>query len=45
MVVGAVDKIRGNRKGYGAAFDEGFHAMGPGRCHGGRHRRRPGCCV
>ena len=29
MVVGAVDKIRGNRKGYGAAFDEGFHAMGP----------------
>lgn len=29
MVVGAVDKIRGNKKGYGAAFDEGFHAMGP----------------
>ena len=29
MAVGAVDKIRGNRKGYGAAFDEGFHSMGP----------------
>ncbi len=29
MIVGAVDKIRGNQKGYGAAFDEGFHAMGP----------------
>lgn len=29
MVVGAVDKIRGNRRGYGAEFDEGFRAMGP----------------
>lgn len=29
MIVGAVDKIRGNKKGYGAAFDEGFYAMGP----------------
>lgn len=29
MVVGAIDKIRGNKKGYGAAFDEGFNAMGP----------------
>jgi len=29
MVVGAVDKIRGNKLGYGAAFDEGFNAMGP----------------
>ena len=29
MIVGAVDKIRGNKMGYGAAFDEGFNAMGP----------------
>ncbi|MDF2513573.1 MAG: ethanolamine utilization protein EutH [Herbinix sp.] len=29
MIVGAVDKIRGNKKGYGEQFDEGFHAMGP----------------
>lgn len=29
MVVGAVDKVQGNKRGYGAAFDEGFHAMGP----------------
>ena len=29
MVVGAVDKLRGNKLGYGAAFDEGFNAMGP----------------
>ena len=29
MIVGAIDKIRGNKKGYGAAFDEGFNAMGP----------------
>ncbi len=29
MIVGGVDKIRGNKHGYGAAFDEGFHAMGP----------------
>jgi len=28
MIVGAVDKIRGNKKGYGEQFDEGFHAMG-----------------
>ncbi|MEG2455677.1 MAG: ethanolamine utilization protein EutH, partial [Oscillospiraceae bacterium] len=29
MVVGAVDKIRGNKLGYGEQFDEGFRAMGP----------------
>lgn len=29
MIVGAIDKIRGNKKGYGEQFDEGFHAMGP----------------
>ena len=29
MIVGAVDKIRGNKLGYGEQFDEGFHAMGP----------------
>ena len=29
MIVGAVDKIRGNKKGYGEQFDEGFNAMGP----------------
>ncbi|HIU75457.1 MAG TPA: ethanolamine utilization protein EutH [Candidatus Pelethocola excrementipullorum] len=29
MIVGAVDKIRGNKHGYGEQFDEGFHAMGP----------------
>lgn len=29
MVIGAIDKIRGNKKGYGEAFDEGFNAMGP----------------
>lgn len=29
MFVGAIDKIRGNKKGYGEAFDEGFNAMGP----------------
>ena len=29
MFVGASDKIRGNKKGYGEAFDEGFNAMGP----------------
>ncbi len=28
MIVGAVDKIRGNKKGYGEAFDEGFAAIG-----------------
>ncbi|MFC4738344.1 ethanolamine utilization protein EutH [Bacillus daqingensis] len=26
---GAADKIRGNKKGYGEAFDEGFRTMGP----------------
>ena len=29
MIVGAVDKIRGNKKGYGEQFEEGFYAMGP----------------
>lgn len=29
MVVGAVDKVRGNKLGYGEKFDEGFNAMGP----------------
>ncbi len=29
MIVGAVDKIRGNKHGYGEQFDEGFLAMGP----------------
>lgn len=29
MLVGAVDKIRGNKLGYGEKFDEGFNAMGP----------------
>ncbi|MDO4173592.1 MAG: ethanolamine utilization protein EutH [Eubacteriales bacterium] len=29
MIIGAVDKARGNRHGYGKAFDEGFHALGP----------------
>lgn len=29
MIVGAVDKIRGNKLGYGEQFDEGFMAMGP----------------
>ena len=29
MLVGAVDKIRGNKHGYGEQFDEGFNAMGP----------------
>lgn len=28
MVVGAIDKIRGNKLGYGEKFDEGFEAMG-----------------
>lgn len=28
-IVGAVDKIRGNKKGYGERFDEAFHTMGP----------------
>ena len=29
LVLGAIDKARGNKRGYGAAFDEGFQAMGP----------------
>lgn len=29
MIVGAVDKIRGNKLGYGEQFEEGFYAMGP----------------
>lgn len=29
MVVGAIDKLRGNKLGYGEEFDEGFRAMGP----------------
>lgn len=29
MLVGAFDKIRGNKLGYGEKFDEGFNAMGP----------------
>jgi len=29
MIVGAVDKIRGNKHGYGEQFEEGFNAMGP----------------
>lgn len=29
LALGAVDKAQGNRRGYGAAFDEGFEAMGP----------------
>ena len=28
MIVGAVDKIMGNKRGYGAQFDEGFNSMG-----------------
>lgn len=28
MIVGGVDKIRGNKKGYGERFDAGFQAMG-----------------
>ena len=29
MLVGAIDKIRGNKLGYGEEFDNGFEAMGP----------------
>lgn len=29
MLLGAIDKAQGNKRGYGAAFDEGFQAMGP----------------
>ena len=29
MLVGAIDKIRGNKLGYGEKFEDGFNAMGP----------------
>ncbi|PTL39019.1 ethanolamine utilization protein EutH [Alkalicoccus saliphilus] len=29
LILGAADKIAGNKKGYGEAFDEGFRTMGP----------------
>ena len=29
MLVGAIDKIRGNKLGYGEKFEEGFNAIGP----------------
>lgn len=29
MLVGAIDRIRGNKLGYGEQFEEGFNAMGP----------------
>ena len=29
MIVGALDKIRGNKHGYGEKFEEGFADMGP----------------
>ncbi|SDO27279.1 ethanolamine utilization protein EutH [Alkalicoccus daliensis] len=29
LIIGILDKIIGNRKGYGDAFDEGFRTMGP----------------
>ena len=29
MLVGAIDKIMGNKKGYGEKFEEGFNAIGP----------------
>ena len=29
MIVGAIDRIRGNKLGYGEQFEEGFYAMGP----------------
>ncbi len=28
MLIGLVDKLRGNKRGYGERFDAGFHAMG-----------------
>ena len=28
LLLGAIDKAQGNKRGYGAAFDEGFEAMG-----------------
>lgn len=29
MIVGGIDKLRGNKRGYGEKFDEGFLALGP----------------
>ncbi|MEG2200090.1 MAG: ethanolamine utilization protein EutH, partial [Anaerovorax sp.] len=29
MMVGGIDKIRGNKKGYGEKFDKGFLTLGP----------------
>ncbi|WP_088035908.1 ethanolamine utilization protein EutH [Evansella clarkii] len=29
MFIGAIDKITGNKRGYGKAFEDGFMAMGP----------------
>ena len=29
MLIGAVDRMLGNRWGYGQQFEEGFHAIGP----------------
>lgn len=29
MIIGAFDKMRGNKAGYGEKFDDGFNAMGP----------------
>lgn len=29
LLIGVLDKISGNRRGYGEAFDEGFQTMGP----------------
>ena len=29
MIVGAIDRMRGNKLGYGEQFEEGFNAMGP----------------
>lgn len=29
MIIGAVDKICGNKRGYGEKFEEGFNAIGP----------------
>ncbi|QOV19864.1 ethanolamine utilization protein EutH [Blautia liquoris] len=29
MIIGAIDRIRGNKLGYGEQFEEGFNAMGP----------------
>ena len=44
MLVGAIDKICGNKLGYGEKFEEGFNAMGgpSGHVHGRRCGGRPG---